>query len=308
MFEPTQTEVDQDVHKSIDLFERAMQPGSLTIAPPEPESLLLALDASAQDEMSVAIVQRLKARFDLKVTVIDARDRVENPDYAAGIASKLQGSTLTSVEGEAYEKIQQGLEATGCDLLVVPSPFGRDIDKVGEDSTGTVMDVLLARSNVPVLVTRKTYPIADVPFAHVFLAMSAENEAAPQAGNWAVTMLAPSGNLQLMLVVEDEAVENMQAMLKAMHQEADFNAEKYGEALRRSFVPLHTALMNASRERKFKYSCDVYHERHAPLQELTSDKRHPLLVLGFERADHLSQGYVHDRIRRAENTVLVIPR
>lgn len=309
MYEPTEREVDQDVHKSIEMFERAMVPSVVSVTPQAPQRLLVALDGSSQDEMSLLVAERLIGRFGCAVAVLDAREWSEDNALAKSAAQRLDGTALARSDGDdAYDQILSASDQTGSDLVIVPSPFGRDIEKVGADSTGTVIDVLLARSRVPLLVIRTPYDVAEQPFQRVVLSFAAENSSAPQAANWAVGLTAPQGTLRLLLVVAEEAVENFRSLMQALHEGMNVESEQFGEALQKVFVPLHTGLQQAARERGLNYRLDVRHEGHVPLEELTSDQRHPLLVLGLEREDNLSQGYVHDRVRHSANAVLVVPR
>lgn len=307
MFEPTEREVDRDVHDSIDMFTRAMVPGTVELAPRTPQKLLVALDGSSQDETALAIAAGLKKQFSSAVCVMDARDSADSNELAETAARKYGATVLPKGTGDAFDQILEAVKQHNSSLVIVPCPFGRNIDNVGDDSTGTVIDVLLSRCPVPLLVVRQPWSPAEPPFQRVILSFAAENDAAPRAAEWALALTPKGGHLQLMLVVDEEAVENMRALLQNLDKQMDIDRQKFGEALQKSFIPLHRALQQATRSTGTPYELAVRQEGHLPAEELTRDPRHPLLVLGLERADHLSQGYVHDRIRYSANAVLVVP-
>ena len=62
--------------------------------------------------------------------------RSSNAD-AEQIAESLAARSCEKLTGDSYEQILATVEQTGCDLVVVPSPYDRDLEKVGTDSTGT---------------------------------------------------------------------------------------------------------------------------------------------------------------------------
>ena len=104
------------------------------------------------------------------------------------------------MSGESYEQILATVDRSEYELVVVPAPFGRDLDKIGIDSTGTIIDILFARSRVPLLVIRRPYSLEEEPFEHVVMLMTDDNGAAPTAASWTVGMVSPQGNIELVLV------------------------------------------------------------------------------------------------------------
>ncbi len=210
------------------------------------------------------------------------------------------------LSGESYEQILAAIQSSECDLVVVPSPFGRDLDKVGSASTGTVIDVLLARAPVPLLVIRQPYDPEDVPFERVSMVLIGENEAAQSAACWTAGMVAPQGHIELLLILEREVLENVQSMMRSLDPDAEITQETLGKAMERSHVRLHRALQKTAQQLGVNYHGEVRPESDPRLSELSGGTQHPLLVLALERADHGSQGSVHDRIRKSSHPILVV--
>ncbi len=179
MFEPSERELEVNVHRSMELFERAKVGEVALIDSHEVRTLLLVLDGSLQDVTSVAIAKAIRHRFGCAVKVLDGRESSDPSDLAQQAAESVNGEALDKLQGESFEQILSTVERSGCDLVMTPCPFGRDLDKVGNDSTGTAIDVLLARSPVPLLIVRQPYTVEDNPFDYVVMLMIDESDARP---------------------------------------------------------------------------------------------------------------------------------
>lgn len=308
MFEPTEHEVDEDLRRSIDMFERSKVGKVATVEPRRPSRLLLVLDASLQDETSIGLAKGLGKRFRCPLEVIDAREHIGDNSLAERIAGSLDAHPIEKQSGDSYEQILSAIDSSGCDLVIVPCPYGRDLEKVGSDSTGTVIDVLLARSSVPLLIVRRPYPLEKVPFENVVMLLIGENETAPLAAEWATGMVAPDGRVGLLLVLENELIENVQELMRSLDSQTEVTPEMLSDALARSHVRMHRALEKAAAARDFACHFAVRREADGPLAELAGKDRHPLLVLALERRDHSSQGHVHDRIRQSPHPLLVVTK
>lgn len=280
------------------------------VQPARPQRVLLALDGSSQDELSAAIVSRLKERLGCEVGTVNALEAPAPPSEstAAAIGEKLRATQLAPQPGESTERILAAIDDWKADLLVVPCPFGRDFQEIGSDSTGTVIDLLLARSPVPLIATRAPFdPQGDV-FSRLRMVLSGENEAAPAAARWAAGLVHPHGHLELYLVVQEEFYENVREAMHSIDPDAEISLESLENALAKTHARLHVGLQRAASEQAFHYKLVVCSETEAePLTVADPSSHPPLLVFALERADHASQGHVHDGIRRSPYPVLVVP-
>lgn len=315
MFDPTQRNVDDDVSASMKMFQRAQVGEVAAIGPHKPKKLLLVLDGSSQDELGVKFAQGLAGRFECPLCVVDAREArqtegepaVEVEDRAVDVAASLSAEAVEKTEGESFEQVLAAVEQTGCDLVIVPCPFGRDLEKVGPDSTGTVIDVLLARCHVPILVVRKVFEPVGELYAEVMFTLIGENRAAPLAAGWAAGVTAPQGHLQLILVLEKEFYENFTVLLATLDPQLEVSPEQLAGALTKAHMRLHRGLQKGAEEHGFRYELNVLQEGELPTPPFDDESTHPLVVVALEREDHSSQGHVRDRIRLSPNPVLVVP-
>lgn len=307
MFEPTEREFDDEVKRSIEQFERARIGEAPPLEPRLPQKLLLVLDGSTQDETGAAVALGLQQRLQCELLVMDAREHQAENHLATETAERLGAQAVEKLSGDSYEQILSAVQRTGCDVVVVPSPFERELDKVGSDSTGTVIDVLLSRCPIPLLVIRRRFAVEQRPFSRVQLVLIGENDVAREAGAWAVGLVTESGLLQLALQMPREVLEEVRDLLRSLAPEQDVEQEQIEEAMQRSSVRLHRALQQAADDKGFRYQLVVH--RDDAFNFDTFDESHSgwLLVLALERKDPASEGRVNDRIRHSPVPVLVVP-
>jgi len=191
--------------------------------------------------------------------------------------------------------------------LVGGDVFGpaRRIDR--PDNVGTVIDVMLSRTPVPLLVVREAFSSAkSTLFERVALVISGENEAAPAAAAKALALLQPGGTFTLSLILEEELYENFRKLMQAMHPDMEVSLESVTNALIQTHMRLHRGLQQAAAEQHFKYDLQVKHVDEVP-QEITQEhSTNTLQALGLVRSDHHSQGVVNDRIRFSADPLLIV--
>ena len=308
MVEPTRRKLDRAVEESMDMFSRARVGTVAAVVPRRPKTVLLALDGSSQDPFGIAIAGQYRERFGCELAVVDAREGDVADDLAAQVAQSLGGQAVPKQSDDSFAQILAAVDDSKCDLLIAPCPYGRDLDAVGPDSVGTVIDVLLARSPVPVLVVRKPYEPQGDLFHQIVMILTAENETAPAAAAWAAGLIAPKGVFHLVLIMEREMHENIQALLQSIAPDMDVSIDSLSHALARNYMRLHRGLQKAAAEVGFEYKLKLQVEGEAGPIAAEDASRPTLRVLALERSDHVSEGTVQARIRQSLHPVLVVCR
>ena len=306
MVKPPLRDLDEAVEESMSLFSRAKVSTVAPVDPRRPTHVLLALDGSSQDSQGSAIARQFRERFDCEVAVVDARENVPSNELAARIASSMEAHALAKTTGDSFEQVLAAVDESKCDLLITPCPYSRELDAVGPDSTGTVIDVLLARSPVPILVVRKPYEPKGDLFRQVLMILTSENEAAPRAAAWAAGLIAARGVFRLVLNMEREMYQNVHALMESIAPDVDVSADSLSHALAQTHTRLHRSLQKAASEHGFEYKLKLQVEGEAGSLTVEDERSHPLIVLALERSDHASQGSVQSRIRLSPNPVLVV--
>lgn len=306
MVEPTRRNLDRAFEESMDLFSRAHVGSVTAVDPRRPRKVLLALDGSSQDPFGIAIASQFRERFGCELAVVDAREGNVTDDLAAQVAQSLGTSTEPKTSDDSFSQILAAVEHSACDLLITPCPYGRDLETVGPDSAGTVIDVLLARSPVPLLVVRKPYEPQGQLFRQVVMILTAENEAAPDAAAWAAGLIASRGVLHLVLVMEREMYENIHALMQSIAPEMDVSIDSLSHALARNYMRLHRGLQKAAAQEGFEYKLKLQVEGEAGPIAAEDAPQPTLRLLALERSDHVSQGSVQARISQSLHPVLVV--
>lgn len=325
-FVPSESSVGWNLDRGLNLFRKAHVGDAAAVAPLAPARLLAVLDGSRQDATTVGLARHLKARFGCAVSVADARETPDGTpgDPAAAEAAAADLSTpgapavaLPRTAGESYRRILDAVGAAGCDLAVVPCPFGREPEDVGPHSAGLTTDMLLAQCPVPLLVVREPFPVGggndneagDPPFGKIAVVLIGENAAARTACGWACGLAETAGgrpNLDLELLLEEEFFENVRDVLLALDPNADVTHRRIADALTKEHGRLHAGIKKTAAEKGFNYHLHTRRQRDEP-GVLTDDPSRPLIVLALERGDHASEGHVADRVRRSANPLLVVP-
>ena len=325
-FDPSETAVGRDLDRGLNLFRKAHVGDAAAVPVLTPGHVLAVLDGSAQDRCTLGLARHLKARFGCRLSVADAREAdppaTTSPAAAAAAvsleeaAASLGATPLARTAGESYERTLAAVEASGCDLVIVPCPYGREPAGPGRDSAGLTTDMLLARCPVPLLIVREPFEVGennadgsagDPPFGKVCVVLIGENAAARAACGWACGLVGgPHADVDLELLLEEEFFENVRGVLLSLDPDADVTHERVAEALAKEHGALHAGLKKTAAAGGFAYELHTRRQSEEP-GVLTADPAHPLIVLALERGDHGSEGHVADRVRRSANPLLVVP-
>lgn len=310
MSESEPNEVDRGVDESMRMFEKSKVGDAPAILPIKPSRVLLVLDGSGQDQTGIAAVGYLRKMFNVETLILDARELAldsGSDDLTTPVVDTVSGSRpIDRGEGEAYEAILAALHTHAVDLIVVPCPFGRDFDKVGTDSAGTVIDVLLSRCPRPMLVMRRDDQLLEQCVHEVSVVVGSECDVETRAAAWAFGLSAEGATVTLNLVVEKEQYENIRSIVEALSDGASLDPETFAQAMTKTHQSIHGAMAKTATELGRTYHLRPQAGEVAPPNPLQNNSK-TLLVLPLEVDDRFGQGFVHDRIRRSPHPVLVVP-
>lgn len=308
----SENEIGRDVDASMRLFERSNVGEASVVTPIRPSRILLVLDGSPQDDASIAAASTMRERFNTETIVLDARDHAEGADtseqnIAPERAAEVSGARpIARGEGEAYDVILSAVQTHEVDLVILPCPFGRPMEKIGTDSAGTVIDVMLARLKTAMLVIRRD----DMRFVQcsesVAMVIGGECEAETLASRWAFGLAADGASVSLNLVLEKEAYQNMRSIFEAINPGTDFQTSDFSDALAKSHAGLHGSMAKTAAASSMSYRLVPIAGEMAPPNPL-QDKHKMLIVIPLEADDRFTQGFAQDRIRRSPHPVLVVP-
>lgn len=301
-------DVERIVAEYLEAFEEAIHE-PVELQEPTLTTILLALDRSNQDEQVIRLGSELARRHgaDLVLT-IGLRDerREEGMKYLAEVSARLSQEGLRSkaewgAGAESFEKILSVIQSSRSNLVILPAPYLRDMESLGEDSVGTNLDVLLVRSPVPLLVARHPDVDALQALRSVFLAVFDGSELSRSAAEWAL-LLAKGGRLSVLGLVEEEVVERME---EALEPEAP-SEEVLSRRLAREMVPLISGVLRRCDE--MDISCEGEYVTGDVVRTILRSARRPSLIVlrGYEVRDGPAEKVAREVIPRSRFPVLVV--
>jgi nucleotide-binding universal stress UspA family protein len=155
--------MDPELQKQMAAFEAARIAQPLTLAAKRPARILAVRDGSDQDPTVLALARAVAERFGGEV-----------------------GEWLGPTRELAHEAILAAAEAA--DLLVAPCPFDADFGAVGRDTLSTTLDLVLARSPVPVLLARAPVPDPADALRRPLLVLGVCPDRDAEAAAWATSL------------------------------------------------------------------------------------------------------------------------
>lgn len=307
--ESESNELDRDVDASMRMFEKSKVGTAPAITPIKPARVLVVLDGSLQDETSLDAAAHLRERFNTETLVLDARDKTDDDrtDLAIESAAKVVGSRpIKRSDGDSYEAILAAVATHTVDLTILPCPYGRSFEKVGSQSAGTVIDVMLTQCPCPMLIIRRDDQKLGECVQSVRLVLSGECDVEQRAAGWAFGLAGDAASVTLNLVIEKEQYENMRAIIEAMQPGSSLSTEQFTDAMTKTHQSLHGSMAKTAAATGTTYSLHPQAGEIAPPNALNESSK-MLLVMADEVDDRFSQGFIQDRIRRSPHPVLVVP-
>ncbi len=302
-------DVEKFVDELVETFEEALL-GKVDLQVPEVDTILLALDMSSQDSLVLALGRVLSQRLSASLVLTggfpdELADEAES--YVAAKKQKLQregvqASALWPTGEESFDKILGTIEEARADLLILPAPYFRDLESLGEESVGTNLDVILARSSIPVLVVRDPTLRPNDVLGHLHLAIYDDTPLSKAAAEWAI-LLSAEGRLDALAVVEKEFVEIIEDAL-ALEKMTE---RELAERLSRELIPLATAVVRRCEE--IGVPCGVEYVTGDRVKAIlrTSGRRGGMIVLrGYDVRDRPGEKVARDVIPRTRAAVLVV--
>lgn len=303
-------DVQRFVEEQMETFEDALRP-QVDLPTPPLGTLLLALDGSNQDRLVLGLGAALAERFHADLVVTCGFPEELGGDLEAYLDAAVEELAQAGhparrlvVQGEeSFDMILAALGASQADLLVLPAPYFRDLESLGEDSVGTTLDVMLARARLPILVARHPDVEPGEALRHVRLAIFDDEPLSEAAAAWALHLARE--RLEVLALVEDEFVEMVEEALA--HE--DIAEEELVEGLERSLVPLVSGVLR--RAEAANLPCDVKYLRGdlvATIVGRTEEGPGLIVLRGYEARDRPGEKVAREVILRSRGPVLVANR
>lgn len=302
-------DVEKIVEEQVEAFEEALLE-RVRLVEPTPRTILLALDHSNQDSMTTSLGAEIGRRYNAVIAVTGGfPDEMEEEarSYLSEASHRLReegvdARTLWAPEKKSFDKILWAQRESGADILILPAPYFRDIETLGEDSIGTNLDIILARSPIPVLVIRNPGSEPEEVLDRIHLAIFDHTPPSQASAEWAI-LLAGGGSMDVLALVEEKFVEMMEEALAS----EGITEEDLEEGLVRSLVPLVSAVLRRCDE--LDVPCDVDYVTADLVDTITkrAGRRRGMIVLrGYEARDRPGEKVAREVILRSRVPVMVV--
>lgn len=140
------------------------------------------------------------------VAVHDGTDQDVTVDALAKVMAQRAGAellTIAPVVSHGHDVLPELLAAAGSgDVLVVPCPFGRDYDAVGQISLSTTIDLLLVKSEASICIARAPVADAEATVSQPLVALQIDRHKKVQATALALTFAMRGGEILLLSTVD----------------------------------------------------------------------------------------------------------
>jgi hypothetical protein len=193
-------------------------------------------DKDLQEQMAQFEAARITAPVELFpqavgqiVAVHDGTDQDATVDALAGAMAKRTAVELQTITPRASDEdaaLADLLAAAGKgDVLVVPSPFGRDYLAEGQLSLSTTIDLLLAKSEASICVVRAPVEDAEETIMHPLVALQIDRHHKVQATSLALTFAKNGGEILLLSTVDPHSPVRDEELLARNLDPGDLSPE-----------------------------------------------------------------------------------
>jgi hypothetical protein len=172
-------------------------------------------DKDLQEQMAQFEAARITSPVDLQpqtvskvVAVHDRTDQDATVDALAKAVAERAGCEVASISplaGGDTDALPALLAAAGQgEVLVLPSPFGRDYEAEGQISLSTTVDVLLAKSEASICIARAAVEDPIHTITHPLVALQIDRHRKVQATSLALTLAKDGGEILLLSTVDPQ--------------------------------------------------------------------------------------------------------
>ena len=276
---------EHNLSDDLGMFEAAVHSKPVELTSPECHSIVTLLDGSNQDQ-----------------TVQGLARAIVGPDSHAEVHE------TTQPEADA-KQVKQICDENKADLLILPVPFGRDIDVLKDESLGSVVDMILQDLTIPVLCVRQ--PLDEEQQAavlgDVLIPVVAKGVGDARALSWGFRMVVREGELELIGVADQDVIDEAKQLLNLEDEAEEIQDDALMRAVTRDLGDLVSSAQKKGLEQSVSVKVEVKVGSPVDVVLEQANERSRLLITSVSR-DHKSVSFhqMRDLILGANGPVLVV--
>lgn len=206
---------NQDIHENVEEFRSALKAQAPELGKPTIKRILLAVDRSNQGETSERLAAVFARLNKARILLMYAYEGMRDSNHEAYLAARAQALTEAGIDLEpleepirtahglrSFEQILQTSKYKNCDLIVVPAPYLDDYSKLGHESVGVNLDMLMCRADVPLFVVRDPQIDSEKCLETVYLLITPPSPATVNAAAWALKFVKNDGILHCIALAD----------------------------------------------------------------------------------------------------------
>jgi hypothetical protein len=239
------------IEEKIKKFEQAIIPEKEAIVLPRINSILLALDAhdwiieSSRYSYKVACELSLKHNAFVQIICMAINNKEYNEskklvdetvEYCNNKNVESQGSCII---GSPSDNILKLSEYEKHDLIILPSPYAERIEKDNLDSLGATVEILLNKSNVPIMLLTESHINPEKITEKILLPVQGRDDL--PTVEWALFLSDKDTSINVLDAIRTDSIEEIKDVSLDLLDE-DVNERLIEISLRKNTVPLLNAL------------------------------------------------------------------
>lgn len=274
----------ESLDDDLGMFEASVSKEVIELESPKIKRMVAVLDGTNQNTVTSTLAKQLAEQLGVKVVEEQAKET-------------------------SAERIHKIMQSQNADLLIMPVPFGRDIDVLKDESLGSVADMLLQESKCPVLCVRQPMDEEEIrqALSDVLIPVLDLEKGHEKAVSWALAMARKDCKIELLGVADEEVIAEAKQMLGDSVDPEVFKAEALNRAVTRDIGGLVAAIQKRASEENFKVRVEVKagHPIELALKEANA---RPRLTVVFTPHEHTSLTHHHavDLVLGANGPVMVV--
>ena len=279
---------DKEVQENLGLFEAALRARPTELLDIAPNRLVLALDGSDQDATGRALAAHLCERLGCETV---SRSAPPEDADAATRASVILG------------------DATDADLVILPVPFGEDLDTLRRESLSSTIDILLRESRQPVLAVRQPVEDAAATMRHPVVVIDWHPELQVKAASWGCFLAGSDGVVDMVAGVGPGTMDEMTALVAGQEDDITLLRSLIERAELRITGGIVAAIQKRAAEVGFDSSFEILHgERRGKSAAERAAERGGLVVCSYRSGEQSASLHrLHDVILESSSPVLAVP-
>ncbi|GIW82003.1 MAG: hypothetical protein KatS3mg105_3810 [Gemmatales bacterium] len=274
---------ENTVFEDVGMFEAAVHAQAVELESPELKRLVLSLDGSNQDETAKL--------------------------FAAQLSSTAGAEVFEQTGAQNAREILEFAAQKQAQLLIVPVPFGQDIDELQNESLGSVVDVLMLESACPVFCVRQPMAAEAVAQAlsDAIVPVNVNEASTPRAAAWSFRFVKSGGRIELLAVPDRDVIEEARKLLGSAIDPLALQREALDRAVTHDIAGLIAAVQKRGAEEGFNVHVELQLGRPVQVVLERANKGPHLIVVGTPK-DHTTLAFHRalDLILGAVGPVVVV--